>query len=377
MLLGPDHDIAFYPTEAEGDAVPVVFALLLSDCSADSGPWQLQIALSCADVYLLCRLYAVGFATRQLHNCRFDDYGRSGSGSCIASGTAESAPHFLQMALQQRAQDCINDCLDCSLSDCAEQMTGISLKQLLKEADDGSFWAITMRHRYGEAVTHLKLCLMLRVFNAVSSLVSKPVHALASSERQQRPEMPARFMLCTTTVLRYAAESGVPGAGEAAIADNSSEVCQAVTDVHQLALLSPAPVEALVDPAVWWEWQKRILQLDSSCDVCGTSKQSSEVHIVRNCIPQLSTQVCLHLLIHLLHKKTGPTSTYSRTPRLLLVRLLSLRLLCSILRHASLAHDETVKHKESALLLCYINVAGWCCVLRLWYSTVLQQLVPQ
>lgn len=40
------------------------------------------------------------------------------------------------------------------------------------------------------------------------------------------------------------------------------------SDVSALVLSSPCPVEALLDPEVWWSWQQALLKLDT-CDTCG------------------------------------------------------------------------------------------------------------
>lgn len=48
------------------------------------------------------------------------------------------------------------------------------------------------------------------------------------------------------------------------------------SDVSDLTLQSPVPLEALADPEVWWRWQQALLQLHA-CDVCGAETTEDEV----------------------------------------------------------------------------------------------------
>jgi len=44
------------------------------------------------------------------------------------------------------------------------------------------------------------------------------------------------------------------------------------SDVAALALSSPCPIDALLDPEVWWSWQQALLKLET-CDTCGADTQ--------------------------------------------------------------------------------------------------------
>lgn len=44
---------------------------------------------------------------------------------------------------------------------------------------------------------------------------------------------------------------------------------QQLSDVGQVALHPPVPVDALVHPAIWWQQQQEYLEMNSSCDLCG------------------------------------------------------------------------------------------------------------
>jgi hypothetical protein len=52
-----------------------------------------------------------------------------------------------------------------------------------------------------------------------------------------------------------------------------------ITDVAELALQPPLPLDAFVAPSLWWERQQELHGLDSSCDGCGKLLAGQEVCI--------------------------------------------------------------------------------------------------
>jgi hypothetical protein len=50
-----------------------------------------------------------------------------------------------------------------------------------------------------------------------------------------------------------------------------------LTDVAELALQPPLPLDAFVAPSLWWERQQELLALDRSCDNCSKQFEADQV----------------------------------------------------------------------------------------------------
>eukprot|EP00878_Enallax_costatus_P011331 GHUV01011832.1.p1 GENE.GHUV01011832.1~~GHUV01011832.1.p1 ORF type:complete len:560 (+),score=129.36 GHUV01011832.1:99-1682(+) len=216
------------------------------------------------------RLYAVGFATRQLNGAAASKYQATGSGDDGKSDMKLPTSDYLPVWFQHQLLALMRDCEDELFIQAAGQHIGTPWETLRRSAEAGCKTANQVLQQYRDLKRYLHDVLIQRELRAALRVLSEPEYPLV-------PEI-SKHQQSDSSALPYAAVVG-DYVGEAdpqcshhllsKVAGKTPFDCLvATTDVQELALQAPVAVETLIDPSIWWDIQQKMLGLDNACEHC-------------------------------------------------------------------------------------------------------------
>lgn len=235
-----------------------------------------------------CRLYAVGFAFRQLTGT--SSTSSSGSNPPCQPDSTQTLRDVLLQSVQQARSDLITRSANVgpvthraaaagssrAIAALERVQTAVKLhQQRFLQQDVCAVAAASTDSEYlGSFSTDKERAQQIMLQQ--SSEVATVKHYLSLGHSEYAAAATKRMKACIKQhPLASAAAAAVTSANSNS-ADASKQGQGQLTDVQSLSLLPPVPVDALVDPAVWWGWHADIMGLKESCDACGEALKPPE-----------------------------------------------------------------------------------------------------